>query len=214
VALPPALTPSPALFALEITDGTNTLVITEAEVVVREIEFDRQQDDHCDDVTGDDDLCEKFTVGPMLISLPVDGGVARQLTVEVDTGTYDELEFDIHKPDDDTAADLAFLQEHPDFDDVSIRLRGTFNGEDFTFTTDLNEDQEIALSPPLVVTEDTGPINVTLTIDLSVWFRTSAGTLIDPRTALDGQPNENLVEDNIGGSIEGFRDDDEDGVQN
>ncbi len=37
------------------------------------------------------------------------------------------------------------------------------------------------------------------------------GSLIDPRTAGDGGPNEGLVEDNIRASIDGFEDEDEDG---
>ncbi|UCF21019.1 MAG: hypothetical protein JSU87_06410 [Gemmatimonadota bacterium] len=219
VTLSVALTgtaPSPAAslhaHGLELTDGASTLVIESADLVVREIEFERIETPGCDSDSRDDD-CEEYEVGPFLVALPLDGSVTREITAQVDTGTYDEIEFDIHKPEDDTAADRDFISQNPNFADISIRVTGTYNGQDFLYTTDLNEDQEIHLSDPLVVQPDPGPVNVTLTIDLSSWFRTPSGLLIDPRTANKGEPNENLVEDNIEVSIEGFRDDDSDGVR-
>ncbi len=205
--------PAPGLFAqgLELTDGTNTLVIESAEVVIREIEFERVETAGCDSEVGDDD-CEEFEVGPFLVSLPLDGSVTKKLEAQVEPGMYDEIEFDIHKPDDDNQADLDFIARNPNFADVSIRVTGTYNGASFLYTSDLNEEQEIELTSPLLVAAGAGPLNVTLTIDLATWFSSGAGVLIDPRTAVKGQPNENLVTNNIKNSIEGFRDDDRDGV--
>ncbi len=37
------------------------------------------------------------------------------------------------------------MQANPDFLDKSIRVSGTFNGQQFTFESDLNVDQELAL---------------------------------------------------------------------
>lgn len=45
------------------------------------------------------------------------------------------------------------------------------------------------------------------------WFRDANGALIDPRSANKGGANENLVKSNIRTSIEGFEDDDRDGVE-
>lgn len=206
--------PAPGLFAagLELTDGSNTLVIESAELVLREIEFERVEDLADCDESGSDDICEKIESGPFLVALPLDGSVTKQLTVQIDTGTFDEIEFDIHKVDDDDPANAEFLSLHPNFADISLRVTGTWNGQDFLFTSDLNEEQELELADPLVVTEDSGPVNVTLMIDLSIWFRAAGDVLIDPRTAVKGEPNEDPVKENIRNSIEGFRDDDEDGV--
>lgn len=205
--------PAASLFAqgLELTDGTNTLVIESAEFVIREIEFERVETAGCDSEVGDDD-CEKFEVGPFVVPLPLDGSVTKELEAQVAPGMYDEIEFDIHKPEDNTQADLDFIALHPNFADVSVRVTGTYNGASFLYTSDLNEEQEIELTSPLNVAEGAGPLNVTLTIDLALWYSSGAGLLIDPRTAVKGQPNENLVTDNIRASIEGFRDDDRDGV--
>lgn len=198
---------------LELSDGLNTLALESAELVLREIEFERTDEPADCDQSGSGDACEKIEAGPVLVVLPLDGSVTTQLTAQIDTGTFDEIEFDVHKVDGEDRANRDFLDQNPNFRDISVRVTGTFNGQSFLFTSDLNEEQEIELASPLVVTAESGPANVTLTIDLSGWFRTMGDALIDPRTAVKGQPNENLVRDNIRDSIEGFRDDDGDGIR-
>ena len=44
------------------------------------------------------------------------------------------LQLQIHKPTNATA-DAQFLADHPDFAGISIKVTGTFNGTDFTFTS-------------------------------------------------------------------------------
>ena len=191
------------------TDGTNTLVITSAQVVLREIELEGEDDDDCSTGVGGDDDCDELEIGPVLLDLPLGtGGPERNLTVDVPAGTYEELEFDIHKPDDDDDddGDAEFLAAHPEFEDVSIRVVGTWNDAPFTFTTDLEAEQEIELSPPLVVNED-ADTDLTLLLDLDTWFRGPGGGLIDPATANAGGAAEALVEDQIEASIEAFDDD-------
>ncbi len=191
------------------TDGTHTLELTRVAVVVREIELERISDDDCEALSSggsDDDDCEEFVIGPLILELPLDGSINQVITATVPADTYDELEFEIHKPEDDTPEDLAFIQANPEFRDVSIRVEGRFDGQAFVFTQDLNEDQELELIPPLVVSEETGPVELTLVLDVSTWFVRSNGSLIDPRTALKGQPNEDVVEDNIERSIDIYDD--------
>ncbi len=202
-----------ALFDIVQNDGASELVIQRVAMVLREIELERQFDDDCDDhISGEDDDCEEFSTGPIILELPMDGSVDHVVTLDnVPADTYDEIEFEIHKPEDDTAEDREFIRNNPDFERVSIRVEGTFDGETFVYLTDLNEDQEYALVPPLEVTESTGPVNLTLSIDVTTWFVTSGGSLIDPTSANKGGVNENLVEDNIDRSIEIFEDDDRDG---
>lgn len=200
-----------AAVAALIEDGQgNTLLLTRVAVVIREIELERQFDE-CEDDSSNDN-CEEFEVGPFLLELPLDGSVIGIGDIEVPPGLYDELEFEIHKPSDDTPDDLAFLQVHPEFKGVSIWVEGVFNGgEPFIFLQDLNEDQEIDLNPPLEVTAESPPLNLTLELDVSGWFRDASGILIDPLSANKGGDNEDLVEENIKNSIELFEDDDRDG---
>ncbi|MFQ5679094.1 MAG: hypothetical protein ACE5HP_06515 [Gemmatimonadota bacterium] len=205
---------SPVHFDLVFDQGGDNLTITRVAMVLREVELKKQEEDQCEDSSGgtDNDDCEEFEVGPFLLELPMDGSVETLVTLDdVDPGVYDELEFDIHKPEDDGGEDMAFLQENPDFRDVSIRVEGTFNGEPFVFLTDLNEEQEVDLVPPLIVGETPNTTNVTLVLDVGTWFLAPGNSLIDPATANKGGENENLVRDNIRNSIEGFEDEDKDG---
>ena len=107
-----------------------------------------------------------------------------------------------------------FVAQHtnPDLVDVSVRVQGTYNGVAFTYVTDLNEEQEYDLVPPLVIEGDmASSTNVTVRLDLAQWFRDASGDLIDPDSANKGGVNENMVKDAIRGSIEAFEDEDHDG---
>lgn len=194
------------------TDASNTLVINQVQLVVREIELKRvEATATCGG--SEHDGCEKLELGPMLLDLPLGGagGAARTFSVPVAAGSYDEVELEIHKPSDDDASDAAFVQAHPDFAGVSIRVDGTFNGQAFSYTSDLNAEEEIELNPPLVTTESAAT-DLTLFVDLDRWFRDSAGNLVDPATAGVGLTNEVLVENNIRGTLHAFEDEDHDGT--
>jgi hypothetical protein len=195
-----------------IISGSDVLVITRAQIVLREIELKRENDDVCESgVEGDDDACEEFETGPMLVDLPLGGLAETAITIEADTGTYDEIDFELHKPEDGgDAADAAFLAQNPDFDRISIRVEGTWNGTPFVFTSDVNVEQENELVPPLVITETTGT-NVTLRVDLSTWFRNGSGVLVDPASGNKGGQNESVITENIKVSFHAFEDEDRDG---
>jgi len=195
-----------------ISDGTNVLVMTKVEMVMRDIKFERQNEEACDSVEteGNKDDCEEFHGGPVLIDLPLGVGATHEFTVTADTGTFDEIKLKIHKPEDNgDAADQAFIAQNPAFANISIRVTGTFNGAAFVFTTDLSAEQKISISPPLVVGAQTA-VSVTLKVDVSTWFLN--GTVaIDPSLALKGQPLEGLVKNNIEASFDAFHDDEHDG---
>ena len=193
-----------------ITNG-DTLIITSAQIVLREIELKRVDDDGCESLgMDDDDGCEEFSTGPMIVTLPLNGQVTTAITIAPDTGSYDEIEFEIHKPESG-GDDDAILSGNPDFDGVSIRVRGTFNGVDFTFESDLDVEQENELAEPIVVSDTTTSTNVTMSVNLDAWFRTAGGNLIDPSTANKGGQNEGLVKENIKVSFRSYEDRDRDG---
>jgi hypothetical protein len=194
------------------TDGSNTLVINQVQLVLREIELKRvEATTACGG--SEQDGCEKLELGPILLDLPLGGagGAARTFSVPVAAGSYDEIEFEIHRPSNDDASDAAFVQAHPDFAGVSIRVDGTFNGQTFSYTSDLNAEEEIELSPPLVTT-DAASTDLTLFVDLDRWFRDSGGNLVDPASANVGLTNQGLVENNIRGTLRAFEDENHDGT--
>ena len=195
--------------------GNDTIIVRSAELVLREVELKKVEAEGCDDIEGNDD-CDEFETGSILVALPL-GTTATETVVSIDAppGMYDELAFKIHKPEDDSAEDDAFLASNPTFAGVSIRVTGTYSQagsrSDFKYESDLNAEQEIQLVPPLTVSEGQ-PVNVTLRIDISTWFLNGAGTaLVNPATANKGQANEQVVENRIQASIDAFRDDDHDG---
>ena len=221
-----AATGTPGLASLAepytVTDGAgNSLTFDKVELVLREIELKRadrdvvcgSDDANTDDDSNDDssdssasDDCEELEFGPVLLDLPLGPGAARAVAVEVAAGSYDELEFEIHKPEDgddeDDAADRAFIAAHPDFDGISVRVTGSYNGTPFTYTSDLSVEQEHDLVPPLAV-ETAQTTDLTLFVDIDSWFRTEGGTLVNPATADDG-----LIKSTIERSLNAFEDDD------
>jgi hypothetical protein len=196
--------------APSMSDGANALVITSAEIVLREIELKHIEVANCD-VDPEPAGCRDFELGPVLINLPVDGTIATQVTIDIEPGTYTEVDFDIHKVSNGNPDDAQFRADHPDLIDTSIRVRGTYNGTSFTYVTDLMDTQKYDLVPSLIIDENTASTNVTIVLDLSTWFVDAQGSLVDPASANKGEANDNLVRDNIKASIRVFEDADRDG---
>src|SRR4051812_45709630 len=63
-----------------IRDGTNTLVINQAELVLREIELEHSGTTICMSGTVG---CEDIELGPVLVTLPLEGAVQALLIVQV-----------------------------------------------------------------------------------------------------------------------------------
>ena len=195
---------------LAVAVGTDELVITRAQIVLREIEFEYEDSlPGCVSRYDDDDECEKIEMGPVLVDLPLNGSLRTQLTAPVPAGTFDEIEFELEHAHDDSASERAFRREHPEFNGISVRVEGTFNGQPFTFVSSVRAELEMEFSPPLVVGESGH--NVTISVDLARWFRRTDGTVIDPRTANPGSVNAGIVASNIRSSFDAFNDDDRDG---
>lgn len=186
------------------TDGTNTLVINQVDLVLREVELKKSGATvDCAESMGHDS-CERLELGPILLSLPLGTDSAlRAFSVTVPAGTYSEVEFEIHKPS--ASDDAAFIQANPTFADVSVHVAGTYNGAAFDFVSDLQAKQELHFATPLVVA-DSAATDLTLSVDLDNWFRDAGGALVDPGTAAKGAANENLVKDNIRGALDAFED--------
>ncbi len=202
-------------FAESYNDNSgNTLTIDSVSVVIRKLHLrsaacaDIDDDEHegpgdtlpmMSDDSGEvhddheDEGCPVLRLGPFLVDLSVDGGNLHDFTVTVDTGTYTGVGFQIHKPRGSN--DQAFLAEHPEFDGVSIRAVGTYNGTPFVYTTAVTDVQRMRFDPPLVV--GVTPTTLQVKVDLSGWFRARDGSLVDPATAIGDGINAGLVRFNV-----------------
>jgi hypothetical protein len=201
--------------------GGDRIVLDQVEIVLRKVKFEGVGAGACAgsgglDVEGED--CGEFRAGPTLLDLPLGEGVVQTFSAVVPVGAYHGVQFQIHRPTDNNG-DADFLAEHPDFEDVSIRVSGTFQkaGDPapvpFTYTTDLTSVVNVALESPVEVAAG-ATLDVTLDIDLSGWFADpAAGHLVDPAEATDGQRYDSMVEQNIRQSFRVFRDGDHDGAE-
>ena len=205
---------APGFFASVMSDtlvvGGDELILDKVEIVLREIELELVETEGCSSEV-DDDSCEEFEVGPVLLDLPLNGAVEQEMAIQVPAGRYDELEFEIHKVSNDDPEDAQFRADYPDMVGKSIRVQGSFNGQPFTYETDLDVEQEFDLVPPLEVTDGSGTTNVTVLIDVSQWFVDGSGNLLNPQTGNKGGDNEGVIKENIKQSVEAFEDDDHDG---
>jgi hypothetical protein len=201
---------------LSATVGADALVITKAQLVLARIELQRVGATCASELAAGDDErddhdCEELELAPMLVDLPVNGTVVNAINVTIPEGTYSSLEAKlrpVRAGNDRGRGSSAFLAAHPELSGVSVLVEGTFNGQAFTFTSPVSAGIEHSFSPPLTVSSS--PLNFTVNVDLSNWFRKS-GALIDPRTANAGGANERTVADNIRQSFRAFRDDDHNG---
>ncbi len=206
-----AITTTPGPGGLTISDGTSTLVVTEAKLALSEIELETADDQGaCSDGTsGARAGCEEVESGSTVVTLPLDGSVSEQITASVVPGTYDKTKLTVHVLGDDDG-DHAAVTAVPEMQNASVKVAGTFDGTSFVYYGTVEAEQEVELSPPLVVADGSSTAAVTLTVDMSTWFA-NGGTLVDPSTAGPGGVNRDLVDHNIETSIGGFEDDDHDG---
>ena len=190
---------------LEITRGSDVIVITRAQLVVKDVKLGSTS---CE-ADSDDTDCPTLHIGPYLVDVPVNGTDGNRAVVPVIEGTYSSVRLTLHKVTSNDAADAAFRQANPDFRDISVRLEGTYNGAAFVFINDVNAKLDVPLPEDLTIDEDGG--DVTVTIDFAAWFANSQGGLYSPTLAnTPGNVRAN-VQNNIRAAFRAFRDDNRDG---
>jgi len=164
------------------------------------------QGHHGDDAHAD---CQVVAIGPVLVDLPLGGTPEKLVSVDVDAGTYQRVQFRLHKAGDDQD-DAAFLTANPSWRGISVKVQGKFDGKAFVYVNDVTAVQVANLVPPLVVGQSAST-SLTLVVEAASWFVRGGVGLIDPLTALVGKPNEGVVRDNIRRSFRLFEDENADG---
>lgn len=150
-----------------VTGGGHTVDVTSIDVVLSEVTFERADaiggDADSDDSDADSDSDgahnAQVRVGASTVALPLSGGVVTPFTGTIPTGTYDGLELDVE----------------------FLRIRGSYDGQAFDVTIPVDAEVELDIVPPLVVTGNGDPVNVTVNVDALAWFRSADGSVIDPR---------------------------------
>ena len=187
--------------------GVDSVRITKATLLLREIKFKTQGD-------STDGL---YKTTPLILELNLNGSVQTIQGLSVPFGTYNRLEFDIHKAE---ASDTTAMPA-----DQKVKMRVFFSGTEkysiiiqgmtytggmasnFTYKSSLNVKQKIDLSNPLVITESQPDFNVTMLINSFGWFLNNTA-LLEPSNSA----NITKINDNIRQSIRAIRDKNKDGI--
>lgn len=202
--------PGAAVVAL----GSDTIFLHRVRMVLAELAIAPLLAGECEEEEGEDNPpCVEFDEHPVVLDLPLDRPVLRRDTKPAPATSYTLFQAVIYRPT--PAGDTALLRANPDFTGVSIRADGVYSRAGrhraFAFGSDFSEKEEILLAFPVVVSAGDS-VPVTLLVDVASWFRSSDGaTLVDPRSAGPGGPNEHLVRDHVRMSMQVFRDQDGDG---
>ena len=193
---------------LVITAGDDEIVIDEVGLVLRKVRLDGPSTASCPEDEEGDSRCAELEFGPVLFQLPLEEGAEEVLDAAVPLGSYTGLKFQLHRPTN-ANEDADFVADHPEYEDISIRVLGTYNETPFTFTSDLTLVEDVDFGGPLEVDAD-GVLSITLLVQVAEWFASPGGGLVDPSQASDGGALEALVEQQIRQSFRAFRDGDRD----
>ncbi len=170
--------------------------VTRARMLIRNVRFKTESEDSIE-----------FKSRPFVAELSLDGTPVTVAVEQVPVGSYDRIEFRIHRLDPDDPEDMPYVNE-PQFEDfmggkryntiVEGKLTNDTDGQqNYTFRSRDNETQRHFIIPPIQVTPDTKQVEVNLVIDMSGWFLGENGQILDP---IDPD-NEKEISDNIKRSI-------------
>ena len=193
---------------LVIQAGDDQLVLDEVGLVLRKIRLEGPSTESCPEESEGDSGCGELEFGPVLFELPLEEGAEGVLDALAPVGSYTGLKFQLHRPTD-ANEDADFVAEHSEYDDISIRVVGSYNGTPFTFASDLTEVETVSFVGPVEV-ESEGALPLTLLVQVADWFAREGGGLVNPADANDGMPLESVVEQQIRESFRAFHDSDAD----
>jgi len=181
-----AARPAAAAFLGARLDAGNGVVVDRIRIVVRKFEVEGEPacgtpsagaDD--DGSSGKDDGECEIESGPFLVDLAGDAlaaGVHPVTGIDVPSGTYEELRFDVHVIDATQAGQDAGLLAMAGAG-ASIVVNGTVDGAAFEFESAVSVSQK--REGTIVVDPETGA-NVTLDLDPSGWFKATDGSRLSP----------------------------------
>lgn len=193
---------------LVINAGDDEIVLDQVGLVLRKVRLEGPSTESCPEDGEGDSGCGELEFGPVLFALPLEEGAEGVLDALVPVGSYTGLKFQLHRPTN-ANEDADFVADHPEYEDISIRVAGSYNGTPFTFASDLTEVETVPFGGPVEV-ETEGPLPLTLLVQVADWFASEDGGLVNPADANDGGPLESVVERQIRESFRAFHDSDAD----
>jgi len=202
----PAAAPKMASSSFDLM-AVDSISISRVRFVLRDIEFKSTTDS------------VKLRTKPVVLELNIDRTLQDVGVTNVPYGTYQEVEFDVHRVDSSdldgmSPTETAPFSEFLAGERYSIIINGTVysngdTGHVFQFQSKIDAQQKYDLTTPLVISGTSTSANVTLVISSAGWFKNPSGVLLDPSDA----NNESMIDENLKASIRVFKDDNRDGLE-
>ena len=181
----------------QIDNPANTLTISSAKFLVKEIEFETEGSSNS----------HKFKIGPYVVNLNMSGTLIEIINGTIPSGKYEKIKFKIHKPEDnEPIPDPEFREGTSGQQRYSVIAKGTFNGVNFVYKSRESINMKLTFQNLINITS-TSAFNVTAIVNPYKWFSFNSN-YIDP----SNPNNTNIIDDNIKNSFENiFEDNDKDG---
>lgn len=160
--------------------SADDLQITEVKLLVRNLKMKDLQDSM------------QIKAGPLVVNLNLEGLTTEFAASEIPPGAYSRVRFEIHKIEDsETPPDAEFKEGSESSKRYSTIVKGTINGEPFTYRSRKSAVQDIKLDEDLVV-EEGADANLTIKVDPVTWFYNGDQFL---------NPNDNSNDDKIDNNL-------------
>lgn len=188
--------------------GGHTLELSQVQMVVSRVRMrlSGQTEPGCAG-PNEQHPCIEFKAGPVLVDLPVHGGLVTPVMADVPAGSYRFILINVFPPSGDGADAVAFRAANNWPATASMRVKGTYDGQAFDVYLPVNGEVYNTLDPPFVVTSDRkDALNVTIAVEPHGWFKTKEGALIDPRSLATEATLRDLVSGNVRASFRAFSD--------
>jgi len=188
--------------------GGHALELSQVQMVVSRIRLRRAEETESGCAgPNEQHPCTDFKAGPVLVDLPVHGGLVTPVVADVPAGSYRFILINVFPPAGDDAAATAFRAANSWPATAAMRVKGTYDGQAFDVYLNVNGEVYNKLDPPFVVTGDShGSFNITIAVDPHAWFRTHEGALIDPRSLAAEAGLRDMVSGNVRASFRAFSD--------
>lgn len=173
---------------------SSTLVLDSIKILLKDIKLN---------VSGVSDTVN-FKTGPFVFSLNPNSTVNTVSSLLIPNGSYDKVQFEIHKLEDADIIDTIFSNGGGKY---SVVTYGKYNGTSFVYKSSKSAKQKLNFNPPAVVNSVTKS-NITLKVQPYTWFW-NGSDYMDPTVS----SNSNDIDNNIKSSFKAFKDDDHNGIE-
>lgn len=179
-----------------ILDDPAAIVITEAKILMMNVEFEKQSD-------GNDQLHQR---GPFVLNLNTNGSIQEMGTQYIIRDNYTKIKFQFHKPEEtETPPDPEFKEGTAANQRYSFIIKGTYNGSSFVYKS--KQSANIVINFAQTENINLKKTNITVLFNKLKWFKNGSVELNpnDPQNAA-------LIDNNLKNSFSKvFRDDNKDG---